>query len=162
MIIKTSSGVMLHGEITRDPDIRNAGQKQVLRLNLRAYSVKKDDGNWESFFVDADLWNGIEQWDGMLQKGDYVTVFARALKQREYNGKTYYSVDAIDVQPGGLVQFRWLQNVIDISTQSHPSEPTELVPAEGTTPFDSPTAPSPAQTTTDDALVDEFADDLPF
>ena len=44
---------------------------------------------------------------------------ARELKSREYNtGKTYYDVDADDIQPGGMVIFRWMQNLIDLCTEA--------------------------------------------
>lgn len=29
-------------------------------------------------FVGVNLWHGIDQWDGMLQKGDQVTVLPRS------------------------------------------------------------------------------------
>ena len=84
MIIKTSTGVLLHGTLAKDPEIRNAGQKQVLKFDIKAHSVKNAAGNWEGLYVQVNVWHGLEQWDGMLQKGDYVTVYARELKSREY------------------------------------------------------------------------------
>ena len=80
MIIKTSTGVLLHGTLAKDPEIRNAGQKQVLKFDIKAHSVKNAAGNWEGLYVQVNVWHGLEQWDGMLQKGDYVTVYARELK----------------------------------------------------------------------------------
>ena len=73
----------------------------MLKFDIKAHSVKNAAGNWEGLYVQVNVWHGLEQWDGMLQKGDYVTVYARELKSREYNGKTYYNVDADDIQPGG-------------------------------------------------------------
>ena len=126
MIVQTKNGIMLHGEIAKDPVLRDAGQKQVLKFGLKASRTQDETGKWQSFFVGVNLWHGIDQWDGMLQKGDQVTVFAQKLKEREYNGKTYYDVDADDVQPGGLVTFRWLQQMIDLMAQSGPPlEPAE-------------------------------------
>lgn len=106
MIVQTKNGIMLHGEISKDPVLRDAGQKHVLKFDLKASRTQDETGKWQSFFVGVNLWHGIDQWDGMLQKGDQVTVFAQKLKEREYNGKIYYDVDADDVQPGGLVTFR--------------------------------------------------------
>ena len=114
MIVQTKSGKMLHGEIDKDQVLRDAGQKRVLKFDLKASRTQDESGKWQSFFVGVNLWHGIDQWDGMLQKGDQVTVFAQKLKEREYNGKIYYDVDADDVQPGGLVTFRWLQQMIDL------------------------------------------------
>ena len=117
MIVQTKNGIMLHGEIAKDPVLRDAGQKRVLKFDLKASRTQDESGKWQSFFVGVNLWHGIDQWDGMLQKGDQVTVFAQKLKEREYNGKIYYDVDADDVQPGGLVTFRWLQQMIDLMAQ---------------------------------------------
>lgn len=126
MIVQTKNGIMLHGEIAKDPVLRDAGQKRVLKFDLKASRTQDETGKWQSFFVGVNLWHGIDQWDGMLQKGDQVTVFAQKLKEREYNGKVYYDVDADDVQPGGLVTFRWLQQMIDLMAQpGPPPEPAE-------------------------------------
>ncbi len=125
----------------QDPEIRNAGQKQVLKFDIKAHSVKNAAGNWEGLYVQVNVWHGLEQWDGMLQKGDYVTVYARELKSREYNGKTYYNVDADDIQPGGLVTFRWMQTLADM--MAAPAVP-EMSPPRRQRPFDPP--PAPVQT----------------
>lgn len=117
MIVQTKNGIMLHGEIAKDPVLRDAGQKRVLKFDLKASRTQDESGKWQSFFVGVNIWHGIDQLDGMLQKGDQVTVFAQKLKEREYNGKTYYDVDADDVQPGGLVTFRWLQQMIDLMAE---------------------------------------------
>lgn len=127
MIVQTKNGVMLHGEIAKDPVLRDIGQKRVLKFDLKASRTQDESGKWQSFFVGVNLWHGIDQWDGMLQKGDQVAVFAQKLKEREYNGKIYYDVDADDVVPGGLVTFRWLQQMIDLMAQpGTPPEPAEL------------------------------------
>ena len=170
MMVKTASGIMLHGEISKDPGIRNAGQKQLLSFSLRVHSVKNDDGKWESQFVDINVWNSIDAWDGMLQKGDYVTVFARELRSREYNGKIYYSADAMDIQPGGLVTFRWMQQIVDMIPAVSPAATPEMVETDEPTPFDPPPEPEPVQTSLaggqmypgEDAPIYDDADDLPF
>ncbi|MFR5372268.1 MAG: single-stranded DNA-binding protein [Faecalibacterium prausnitzii] len=114
MILTHKTGVLLHGTLAKDPVFKDVGQKQVLKFDVKAHSVKTDTGSWESLYVQVNVWHGLDKWDGMLLKGDAVTVFARELKTREYNGKTYYSVDADDIQPGGLVLFQWMQNLIDL------------------------------------------------
>lgn len=176
MIIKTSTGVLLHGTLAKDPEIRNVGQKQVLKFDIKAHSVKNAAGNWEGLYVQVNVWHGLEQWDGMLQKGDYVTVYALELKSREYNGKTYYNVDADDIQPGGLVTFRWLQQMIDLMAQPgpppEPAEPTaepeglqgaQMYPSETLADYapHSTAAPEPAPSTEYDPINDD-ADDLSF
>lgn len=146
MIIQTKTGVQITGEIRSDPEVRSAGQKEVLKFDLRASSTKGPDSKWQSFFVGVNIWHGIDQLDGMFEKGDQVTVFAQKLKTREYNGKTYYDVDADDIVPGGLVQFRWLQQMIDLMAQ--PGPPPESTPTDEPTPFDPPPESEqvPAQT----------------
>ncbi len=176
MIIQTKTGVQITGEIRSDPEVRSAGQKEVLKFDLRASSTKGPDGKWQSFFVGVNLWHGIDQWDGMLQKGDQVTVFAQKLKEREYNGKIYYDVDADDVQPGGLVTFRWLQQMIDLMAQPvpppEPAEPeagpadlqgAQMYPGEALADYAprSTAAPEPAPSAEYD-LINEDAEDLPF
>ena len=59
MIIKTSTGVLLHGTLAKDPEIRNAGQKQVLKFDIKAHSVKNAAGNWEGLYVQVNVWHGL-------------------------------------------------------------------------------------------------------
>lgn len=102
--------------------------------------------------------------------------FAQKLKEREYNGKIYYDVDADDVQPGGLVTFRWLQQMIDLMAQpGPPPEPAEpaanpadlqgaqMYPGEALADYAprSTAAPEAAPSAEYD-LINDDADDLPF
>lgn len=190
MILTHKTGVLLHGTLAKDPVFKDVGQKQVMKFDVKAHSVKTDTGGWKSLFVQVNVWHGLDKWDGLLLKGDAVTVFAREFKSWEYNGKTYYSVDADDIQPGGMVFFRWMQNLIDLCTT--PTAPPEPVPASEPTPFDEQEpvqtslsggqmysgeelkdyAPRTSQaaapagpavgTPEADALIDDDADDLPF
>lgn len=190
MILTHKTGVLLHGTLAKDPVIKDVGQKRVLKFDVKAHSVKNDAGNREGLYVQVNVWHGLDDWDGMLQKGDAVTIFARELKSREYNGKTYYSVDADDIQPGGLVTFRWMQMIADMIPAA-PSAPPDLTPTDESTPFDVPaeqeveqtslsgaqmypgeqlsdyaprsTPPPPAVGMPEaDALIEEDANDLPF
>ena len=85
-------------------------------------------------------------------------------------------MDADDVQPGGLVTFRWLQQMIDLMAQpGPPPEPAEpeanpadlqgaqMYPGETLTDYaqHSASAPEPAPSTEYDPINDD-ADDLPF
>lgn len=174
MILTHKTGVLLHGTLAKDPVFKDVGQKQVLKFDVKAHSVKTDTGSWESLYVQVNVWHGLDKWDGMLLKGDAVTVFARELKTREYNGKTYYSVDADDIQPGGLVLFRWMQNLIDLCTEP-PASPEQtslsggqIYPGEKLTDYvprtpqaAAPTGPA-VGTPEADALIDDSANDLPF
>lgn len=102
--------------------------------------------------------------------------FDQKLKEREYNGKVYYDVDADDVQPGGLVTFRWLQQMIDLMAQpGPPPEPAEpeavpadlqgaqMYPGEALADYAprSTAAPEAAPSAEYD-LINDDADDLPF
>lgn len=174
MIIQTKTGVQITGEIRSDPEVRSAGQKEVLKFDLKASSTKGPDGKWQSFFVGVNAWHGIAERDGMYQKGDVVTVTARELKSREYNGKTYYNLDADSIVPDDLVLLRWMQQMIDMMAQ--PAPPPELEPTPVQTSLTggqmytgealSDYAPRPKQEAAppagDDALIDDDADDLPF
>lgn len=190
MILTHKTGVLLHGTLAKDPVLKDVGQKRVLKFDVKAHSVKTDTGSWESLYVQVNVWHGLDKWDGLLLKGDAVTVFARELKSREYNGKTYYNVDADDIQPGGMVIFRWMQNLIDLCTEA-PAPPEPALTQEPT-PSDEPApvqtclsggqmypgedladyAPRASQaaapagpaagTPEADALIDDDADDLPF
>lgn len=183
MILTHKTGVLLHGTLAKDPVLKDVGQKQVLKFDVKAHSVKTDTGSWESLYVQVNVWHGLDKWDGLLLKGDAVTVFARELKSRECNGKTYYDVDADDIQPGGMVIFRWMQNLIDLCTEvpapSEPSltqEPTPLTSLSGGQMYpgedladyapraSQAAAPAgPAVGTPEaDTLINDDADDLPF
>mgnify|MGYP000317385146 CR=1 FL=1 len=82
MILTHKTGVLLHGTLAKDPVFKDVGQKQVLKFDVKAHSVKTDTGSWESLYVQVNVWHGLDKWDGMLLKGDAVTVFARELKTR--------------------------------------------------------------------------------
>lgn len=176
MIIQTKTGVQITGEIRSDPEVRSAGQKEVLKFDLRASSTKGPDGKWQSFFVGVNAWHGIAERDGMYQKGDVVTVTARELKSREYNGKTYYNVDADSIVPDDLVQLRWMQQMIDLMAQpGPPPEPAEpaanpadlqgaqMYPGESLADYalHSTSAPEAAPSAEYDP-INEDAEDLPF
>lgn len=157
MIVQTKNGIMLHGEIAKDPVLRDAGQKRVLKFDLKASRTQDESGKWQSFFVGVNLWHGIDQWDGMLQKGDQVTVFAQKLKEREYNGKIYYDVDADDVQPGPPPEpAEPAANPADLQgAQMYPGEAlADYAPRSTAAPEAAPSA--------EYDLINDDADDLPF
>lgn len=124
MIIKTSTGTKVTGTLTRDPEMKETKSgNSFLSLSVKAHSVKDESGKWNSVFVECCLWKNLDQWDGLLQKGDFVEVFGRELKTHESNGKTYYNLDADGIIVDGLVTARWVQMAIDMMQQpiSEPS-----------------------------------------
>ena len=50
MIVQTKNGIMLHGEIAKDPVLRDVGQKQVLKFDLKASRTQDETGKWQSFY----------------------------------------------------------------------------------------------------------------
>lgn len=150
MIIKTSTGTKVTGTLTRDPEMKETKSgNSFLSLSVKAHSVKDESGKWNSVFVECCLWKNLDQWDGLLQKGDFVEVCGKELKSREANGKTYWSLLDVDgVVVGGLVNARWVQMAIDLMQPAAPAgEPAAV-----------------AQQYADDAdrIINDDADDLPF
>lgn len=146
MITKTKTGVQVSGILAREPEIKQMGGKDVLKLSVKAQSEKDANGNWHSLFVDVLCWGGLSERDGMYQKGDYITAEGRELQRREYpegSGKYYYSLRADGLIPGDLVIFRWMQMVIDMTGQAY-APPAEPVPTNEPTPFDGQARPAPA------------------
>lgn len=146
MIVKTKTGVQVSGTLAREPEIKQMGGKDVLKLNVKAQSEKGADGKWNSLFVDVLCWDALSERDGMFQKGDFVTVEGREIKSREYpegSGKVYYSLRADGLTPGDLVVFRWMQMVIDMTAQAY-TAPAEPVPVDEPTPFDEQVQSAPA------------------
>lgn len=150
MITKTKTGVQVSGTLAREPEIKQMGGRDVLKLNVKAQSEKDSNGNWHSLFVDVLCWGGLSERDGMYQKGDFVIAEGRELQRREYpegSGKYYYSLRADGLLPGDLVIFRWMQMVIDMADQSY-AAPPEPAPTDEPTPFDgqAQSASAPVQT----------------
>lgn len=72
MIIKTSTGTKVTGTLTRDPEMKETKSgNSFLSLSVKAHSVKDESGKWNSVFVECCLWKNLDQWDGLLQKGDF-------------------------------------------------------------------------------------------
>lgn len=145
MIIKTSTGAMVAGTLSRDPEIKETRTgNQFLSMSVKAHSVKDDSGKWNSVFAECCIWRDLERWDGLLQKGDFVVAFGRELKSHESNGKTYWNLNAEGVVVGGLVNASWVQMAIDMMQPTGQAGTDDFAPVEDETPFD-PGA-EPAQT----------------
>lgn len=146
MIIKTSTGAMVAGTLSRDPEIKETRTgNQFLSMSVKAHSVKDDSGKWNSVFVECCIWRDLDRWDGLLHKGDFVVAFGRELKSHESNGRTYWNLDAEGVVVGGLVNASWVQIAIDMMQPPIGQAGTDdFAPVEDETPFD-PGA-EPAQT----------------
>lgn len=118
MIVNTKTGLLISGDLIKDIETRQAEQRNVIKLHIRyGFDPPAEAGGRKSGkLLDIDVWDDISALDGMLCKGDAVVVSAQQVKSREYNGKTYYSVDADGLYPSAAVVLRWMQQVIDITS----------------------------------------------
>ena len=116
MIVNSKTGLLVSGTIGKRPELRHVGQndRPVLKFSLRYGSEQDASGKRRGKYIDVDVWENVEELDGMLAEDDSVIVTAQEIKSREYNGKTYHSISATGVYPGAGVVFRWLQQVIDM------------------------------------------------
>ena len=71
MILTHKTGVLLHGTLAKDPVLKDVGQKQVLKFDVKAHSVKTGTGSWEGLYVQVNVWHGLDKWDGLLLKGEW-------------------------------------------------------------------------------------------
>lgn len=170
MIIKTSTGAMVAGTLSRDPEIKETRTgNQFLSMSVKAHSVKEDSGKWNSVFVECCIWRDLERWDGLLHKGDFVVAFGRELKSHESNGKTYWNLDAEGVVVGGLVNASWVQMAIDMMQPTGQAGANGFAPVEDETPFDPGAEPAqtafpaePVKQPTPAAAPDYNGDDRPI
>lgn len=171
MIVNSKTGLLVSGTIGKRPELRHVGQndRPVFKFSLRYGSEQDASGKRRGKYIDVDVWENVEELDGMLAEDDPVIVTAHEIKSREYNGKTYHSISATGVYPSGGVVFRWLQQVIDMI----PAAP--VAPVNAPDGFQSVGEPAPFDTFEQPAadnvaaaedpntdFIDEEAEDLPF
>ena len=119
MIVNTKTGVLITGTISKKTELKHVGpsERAVLKLSLRYACEPDETGKRRGKFIDVDVWAGAEDLNGMFCEDDAVIVAAREVKSREYNGKTYYSVSADGLFPGAAAVFRWLRQILALSSQ---------------------------------------------
>lgn len=185
MIIQTKTGTQVLGTLSREPEIKETRSgSRFLSLSVKASSTKDESGKWNSLFVECCIWRNLEQWDGLLQKGDAIMAFGWELKSHESGDKTYWNLDADGIFPDGSVTARWIQTAIDMmQAPTMPAyaghyQPDGLEPVDGETPFDpgseppqNASAPAPDKQPApaaapeyddDSRIIETDADDLPF
>lgn len=171
MICNTKTGLLVAGTVAKTPELKHVGQyaRPVLKMSVRYASEKDEEGKSRGKFLDVDIWDGAEDLDGMLEKGDFVMVVGREVKTRPYNGKTYYSLDAEGVFLDAKVNFRWAQQVIDMipaAPAAPVNAPDGFQPVGEPVPFDTferPAADNVAAAEDPNTdFIDEEAEDLPF
>jgi single stranded DNA-binding protein len=101
MLINSKTGVFLTGRVTKDPKTKQTANSSVTKFSiLYGYSSEKDENDHrQGKFMDVDVWGKAgEDLTSVIQKGDHLAVSGE-LRQREYEGKTYYSVSAQEIFP---------------------------------------------------------------
>lgn len=171
MICNTKTGLLVAGTVAKAPELKHVGQyaRPVLKMSVRYASEKDEEGKNRGKFLDVDIWDGAEDLDGMLEKGDFVMVVGREVKTRPYNGKTYYSLDAEGVFLDAKVNFRWAQQVIDMipaAPAAPVNAPDGFQPVSEPVPFDTFEQPAASNVAAAEDpntdFIDEEAEDLPF
>lgn len=165
MITKTATGVEIEGRLVYDPQVKQAGSKDVYKMVVRAFSTRHEDGQYENTDVECCMWSDFDWLDGMLFKGDHVKAYAREIKTRESNGKLYRSANVDSLYPEGKVIFRWMQEAInamfDAMPQAEPQPDQWQQTDEAKLNVEPP--PAPEQPYTEDEtrpIADD--EDLPF
>lgn len=185
MISTSKTGVLVYGELAKEPEfkrLQNGGY--LMKLNVRYDSEKNEQGKWLGKFIDVNVWRvDVDLWSDMLHKGDCIIASGKKVEPHEYNGKTYYQLDAEDVTPSGKTQLRWLQQVINAvwsaapaeqsQTAQEPQQEQQAAPppppsAEPAQTYQQPQQPpqpaAPARQYTEDEMriIEDDVDDLPF
>lgn len=123
MICTSKTGVLVYGELAKEPEFKRLQNgSYLMKLNIRYDSEKNEAGKWLGKFIDVNIWRvDVNLWDDMLHKGDNVIASGKKVEPHEYNGKTYYQLDAEDVTPSGKTQLRWLQQAINAVWSAGPA-----------------------------------------
>ena len=180
MIIQTKTGTKITGTLSRDPSPKETKTgKPFLSLSVKAHSTKDASGNRSNMFVECCIWSDLDNWDGLLQKGDFVEICGGDLKSNTgANGTTYWNLHNVEgVVVGGLVAARWVQMAIDMMQPAEQAGTDDFAPVEDETPFETGSEPpqnasalapdkqpAPAAATDyngDDRPISD-TDDLPF
>lgn len=142
MIVNTKSGLLVSGQVAFDPERKPAGTKEKIKLSVRyGYEPAENPGDRrKGKLLDIDVWDGVAALDGMLAKGDAVIVTGDEIQNREYQGKTYYSMASRGLYVDSAVVFRWMQQLYDAigSLQEQVNymaeqqgKPADYIPPEG-------------------------------
>lgn len=95
MIIKQGNNRIVTGRVTRDAEVKIVGDKQTPKC---AFGVAAAKNGEDTIFANVVAWRDKAEAAAILKKGDYVAVFGTE-KSREYNGKTYYDLEADVIIP---------------------------------------------------------------
>lgn len=120
MIHNTKSGCEVTGPLIRDPETREVGKGSVTKFAVR-YDWEEPEvegGRRNGKLLDVDAWGDLgDALVGMgVHKGDVVQVVGE-IKTREYNGKTYRSLNADAILLDIRVILRLLRELMAPPTQ---------------------------------------------
>ena len=96
--------VVLSGNLTRDPEIKDINGQPLARLRLAVNKGIKRDGEWSNvpMYFDVDVWGGQAEVCGKyLAKGSHVTIYGR-LDWREWQTDAGEKRQAVSVTAQGV------------------------------------------------------------
>jgi single-stranded DNA-binding protein len=99
MLINNRYGIWVTGRVTKDPETKQTTSSSVTKFSvLYGQGAEADEsGRKPGLFMDVDVWGKDgEEIASCIRKGDHLGI-AGQLKKREYEGKTYYSVNAQEI-----------------------------------------------------------------
>lgn len=137
--------VMVAGRVTKDADMRHIGDKGTPKLSFGVFAGKRKDTT--NIFVDCAAFSTLALDLNGLKKGDSFAGIGQ-IKEREYNGKTYKTLE-----------LEWGNSPALNAKPANTLPP----PQYGTgKPMSTPTAPDVPETDAGFAEVANAGDELPF
>jgi hypothetical protein len=91
-LIKLHDDVYLAtGNATKDAELKRVGAKESLLCKFSIAAGKRKDTT--TIFLDIAAWRSLAKYSSDVHKGDSVCVIG-TMEAREYNGKTYHTLNA--------------------------------------------------------------------
>ena len=147
MIVNSKTGCLISGTLIKGAETRQAGSSSVTKLAVRygwedpAAINERRTGK----IINVDCWHELADIAAGLEKGDAVLVTGD-IKTREYNGKTYTSLEADNLYFGAATIMQ-LTNGLAAAVQQLQQQIAEAgvkLPPSAETPAQASPAASPA------------------
>jgi len=147
MIVNSKTGCLISGTLIKAAETRQAGSSSVTKLAVRygwedpAAINERRTGK----IINVDCWHELADIAAGLEKGDAVLVTGD-IKTREYNGKTYTSLEADNLYFGAATIMQ-LTNGLAAAVQQLQQQIEEAgvkLPPSAETPAQASPAASPA------------------
>lgn len=95
--MSTFCNLTIIGRLTRDPELKNVGGKDVAKISVAWDKYKPDADGQKACFMDCDVWGkSAEYITNYGAKGRLVVVMGR-LESRKHDDKTYWTLKADNV-----------------------------------------------------------------